>query len=94
MDAAHLIPFAESRDDSPTNGIALTPTFHRALDRYLIAPGPDFKWHVSKALDSRISDYKPLLELDGQRVLYFGQERYRPAPESLAWRMEHLLGVD
>ncbi len=94
MDAAHLIPFAESRNDSPTNGIALTPTFHRALDRRLIAPGPDFKWHVSKALDSRISDYKPLLDLDGQRVLYFGQERYRPAADSLAWRMEHLLKAD
>lgn len=91
MDAAHLIPFAQSRDDSPTNGIALTPTFHRALDRYLIAPGPDFKWHVSKALDARISDYKPLLDLNGQQILFYGEERYRPSKDALAWRVERLL---
>lgn len=46
VEAAHLIPFSESHDDDPRNGIALAPTFHWALDRYLIAPGPDYKWHV------------------------------------------------
>ena len=32
VQAAHLIPFAETRDDDPRNGIALAPTFHWALD--------------------------------------------------------------
>ena len=32
VEAAHLIPFAETRDDDPRNGIALAPTFHWALD--------------------------------------------------------------
>jgi hypothetical protein len=53
------IPFSESQDDDSRNGIALAPTFRRALDRYLIAPGPDLKWHVSPVLDSRIPAITP-----------------------------------
>ena len=62
-DAAHLVPFSETRDDHPRNGIALTPTFHRALDARLIAPGPDMRWCVSEVLDKRIPDNRPLVEL-------------------------------
>lgn len=90
MDAAHLIPFSESRNDSPTNGMSLTPTYHRALDRRLIAPGPDLKWHVSPLLDSRVKDYEPLLQLAGCPVLFHGAKRYRPSRDSLEWRLEKL----
>ena len=41
VDAAHLVPFNLSKDDRPSNGIALSPNFHRALDRHLIAPAPN-----------------------------------------------------
>ena len=51
IDAAHLIPYAETQNNDPRNGMALTPTFHRALDQNLIAPGPDLKWHVSRVVE-------------------------------------------
>ena len=89
VDAAHLIPFAESHDDNPRNGIALTPTYHRALDKGLIAPGPDMKWHVSNILDRRILDHRPLLDLDGQDVI-LDKRRYKPFETALEWRITHL----
>src|SRR6185436_18906803 len=51
--AAHLIPFNLSRNDKPTNGVALCPNHHWAMDRHLIAPVPDDKkragvWQVNK----------------------------------------------
>lgn len=88
-DAAHLIPFAESHDDDPRNGIALTPTYHRALDRGLIAPGPDMKWHVSNILDKRIRDHQLLLDLSGQDVI-LDNPRYKPFEAALKWRIENL----
>ena len=90
VEAAHLIPWRESHDDRPSNGIALTPTFHRALDWHLIAPGPDMKWHVSKVLDKRIRDNQGFLELEGQPVLLPGA-RHRPTQQALEWRMDALL---
>ena len=43
VEAAHLIPFGVSRNDKPTNGMALCPNHHWAMDRHLIAPCPDDK---------------------------------------------------
>jgi putative restriction endonuclease len=40
IDAAHLIPFAETRNDHPTNGLALCKNHHWAMDRDIIAPWP------------------------------------------------------
>ena len=91
VDAAHLVPFKETHDDRPCNGIALTPTYHRALDRRLIAPGLDMKWRISRALDKRIRDNQVFTELEGQAVIYHGRGHHHPAPEALQWRIERLL---
>jgi len=90
IDAAHLIPYAGSQNNDPRNGMALTPTFHRALDQNLIAPGPDMKWHVSRVVERRIPDNRPLVELDRQDVIFHGDPKYRPSPTSLEWRVENL----
>lgn len=90
VEAAHLIPFSESGDDDPCNGLALTPNMHWAMDKHLIAPGEDFKWHVSPLLDRRISDNQPLLNLDGQALLKPTELRFIPKKISLTWRMERL----
>jgi putative restriction endonuclease len=92
IEAAHLIPFSESHDDDPRNGIALVPSFHWALDANVIAPGPDYKWHVSRVLDERLSDNRPLLELGGKTILLPKDKGLWPKEEALQWRMQHLIG--
>ncbi len=88
--AAHLIPFAETHDDHPRNGIALAPTFHRALDARLIASGPDMRWYVSEVLDRRIPDNGPLVQIAGEHVIFHGNQRLRPREDALRWRVEQL----
>ncbi len=92
IDAAHLIPYAATQNNDPRNGMALTPTFHRALDHNLIAPGPDLKWHVSPIIEQRIPDNRPLVDLDGKDVILYGGSKYQPSRVSLEWRMEKLRG--
>lgn len=94
VEAAHLIPHAESYDDDPRNGIALTPSFHWALDKHIIAPGPDMKWHVSKAIDDRIADNRPLIDLEGQPVILPRRRSQHPRQDALTWRLEKLLGTE
>ena len=72
--AAHLIPFAIDQNDHPTNGIALCPNHHWAMDRNLIAPGPSAEhragvWNVSDRLDKRIAGQAQLAELQAQKVI-------------------------
>jgi putative restriction endonuclease len=90
VEAAHIHPFCEAGDDDPRNGLALCPNMHWAMDRNLIAPGTDLKWHVSLALDSRIPDFAALVALEGMPVFLPREPRHAPKRESLEWRMERL----
>jgi len=91
IDAAHLIPFAESRNDHPTNGLALCKNHHWAMDRSLIAPCPDRHWRVSPVLDARRSTgERELIELAGKPMLLPREEAFYPAEEFLRWRCERL----
>ncbi len=90
VEAAHIVPFCETQNDTPQNGIALTPNFHWAMDRNIIAPGPDMKWHVAKMLDIRIADHQPLLELHGKPLLLPGDRKFYPDRDALKWRLAQL----
>lgn len=90
VEAAHIHPFSEAGDDDPRNGLALTPNMHWAMDKDLIAPGPDHRWHVSPMLDERVPDYAMLLAISGRPVLLPTEPRYTPKVEALAWRIARL----
>ncbi len=90
VEAAHLIPFAINQDDRPNNGLTLTPNLHWAMDNHLIAPGPDYLWHVSTVIDALIPDSRWLWELDQQRLVLPRDPRWYPDRDSLAWRLDHL----
>ncbi|EWH03214.1 hypothetical protein Q427_04470 [Halomonas sp. BC04] len=90
VEAAHLVPFAESQDDHPTNGLALTPNLHWAMDNHLIAPGPDYHWHLSPAIDALVPDNRWLCELDGKPLILPRDSQWHPATEALEWRLANL----
>lgn len=90
VEAAHIRPFSETGDDDPRNGLALSRDMHWAMDRNLIAPGPDYKWHVSDLLDNRIPDFRRLCDLEGRQILLPAEPRLVPKREALVWRLERL----
>jgi putative restriction endonuclease len=90
VEAAHIHPFSEAGDDDPRNGLALTPNMHWAMDRNLIAPGPDRLWHVSRVLDKRTPDFQFLTNLEGMPLFLPSELRFSPKEESLIWRFERL----
>ena len=92
IDAAHLISFAESHNDHPTNGLALCKNHHWAMDRNLIAPAPDHHWQVSKILEPRRSTGEAeLLSLSGKSLLLPQDQAFHPDAEGLKWRCEQLI---
>lgn len=91
IDAAHLIPFSESHDDDPGNGIALCKNHHWAMDKFLLVPGLDKCWHVSSQLDDRIEGCREIINLDKRKILLPFKEKYHPRSESLQWRHNRIL---
>lgn len=90
VEAAHIYPFSSSGDDDPRNGLALTPDMHWAMDSFLIAPGPDYRWHVTRQLDSRIPDHRVITDLEGKPLFLPREQRMYPRQDVLEWRLSHL----
>jgi putative restriction endonuclease len=95
VEAAHIIPWEETYNDKPNNGLALCPNHHRAMDRRLIAPCPHPShragvWRISDRLEPRIAGQSDLASIGGKPVIPPGEEIFFPARESLQWREEHL----
>ena len=91
VQAAHIEPFSVAGNDDPRNGLALTPDMHWAMDKQIIAPGPDYKWHVSRQLDRRMPENEPLTRLDKTKLILPREQRLWPKEEFLARRQESLL---
>lgn len=84
VEAAHIHPLPLSGGEGPRNGLALTPDMHWAMDRNLIASGPDLNWHVSQVLDDRLLHLQRLLRLEGRPLLHPGQRAMFPRADALA----------
>lgn len=91
VQAAHIVPFSESGNDDPCNGLALTPDMHWAMDKCVIAPGTDLRWHVSPCLDRRFAENEALLKLEGKELVLPREKRFTPKKQYLEWRMENLM---
>lgn len=78
VDACHIMPFAETYNDSIKNGVALSPTFHRAFDRGLIAISDNYKVLVHP----KIKDFKPdsgIRQYENQPIYLPANERFYPS---------------
>lgn len=91
IDAAHLIPWSKSKNDHPSNGIALCKLHHWALDARLISPTFDFKWKVSNILDSRRNSENQITIFSDLDILLPKESSYYPSTESIAWCLDNLL---
>jgi putative restriction endonuclease len=88
VEAAHIIPFGNSGDDDPRNGLALTPDMHWAMDQYLIAPDTDYRWRISPRLDERIPDHEVFTRLAGKKLILPKEGRWYPRRDAVEWRLK------
>jgi len=82
VDACHITPFAESYNDSIRNGLALSPTFHRAFDRGLISISDKYKVIVHP----KLQDFSPntgIKNYENQEIYLPNELRFHPAIKHL-----------
>ena len=90
VDACHIVPFAESHDDTITNGISLCPNLHRAFDRGLIAIGNDFKLKISNKFSEGGVDYS-IAQYANKKLMLPLDMKYYPAINNLEWHRLHIF---
>lgn len=82
VDACHIRPFAESHDDTISNGIALCPTLHRAFDRGLISISSDHRVLVSDAFHE-VPGNHGIRQFAGRELLLPTDRSFWPGQENL-----------
>lgn len=94
LEACHISGWADDTRNrtNPKNGLCMTPTFHRAYDKYLIAITPDYKIVISEQMIDGAKDEQTLHYLVGlQQKKMLMPEKFAPDVDLLAQHYESYL---
>ncbi|PJJ48536.1 HNH endonuclease [Hymenobacter chitinivorans] len=81
LDACHIVPWAISHDDTIGNGLALTPTLHRAFDRHLLRIDQDYRVRVASSFRELRGAEHGLLQFEGQKLRLPERREWWPRKE-------------
>jgi len=85
VEAAHIVPWAESHDDQPTNGLALCRLCHWSFDEGLMGVGKDYEVLISPVARSDRNNPGLFMTLDGRPIFKPNVEQHIPSQERLDW---------
>ncbi|UOQ54335.1 HNH endonuclease [Hymenobacter cellulosivorans] len=86
LDACHIVPWAISHDDTIGNGLALTPTLHRAFDRHLFRIDQNYRVRVAASFRELRGQEHGLLQFEGQQLRLPERREWWPRKEGFgAW---------
>lgn len=83
--AAHIIPWSQSHDDDPRNGLALCHLCHWTFDEGLVGVQDDYFIRISPQLAAEENLPGHLHTLGGRPLIGPQQKPLWPFPESLRW---------
>jgi putative restriction endonuclease len=91
LEACHISGWADDENNrtNPKNGLCMTPTFHRAYDKFLMAITPDYEIVLSDEMLSGAKDettLEYLRDIQGRHIVM--PEKFAPEQEFLAQHFE------
>ncbi len=89
VDACHIVPFAESFNNNPANGIALSPNLHRAFDRGLLSIDANYKVVLSKHFSENRESPFSFQQFESVQILLPTSEKFLPSQEAFAWHRKN-----
>jgi putative restriction endonuclease len=87
IDACHITPWSSSKNDTIQNGIALTPTLHRAFDRHLIGIDADYRVVVASGFVENHDSPFSLRQFHGKKIFLPEKEDWWPDRGALEGRL-------
>lgn len=88
LEAAHIRPFAEGGEHSPSNGILMRRDIHSLFDQGYVTITPDHHFEVSRRIREEFENGRHYYALHGSTITLPQHARDRPDPETLRWHNE------
>lgn len=93
LEAAHIRPYADGGEHSPSNGILLRRDIHSLFDQGYVTITPDHRFEVSRRIREEFENGRHYYELHGGKVEVPAVARQAPDPRALQWHnTERYLG--
>jgi len=83
VEAAHIVPWRESHDDRPTNGMSLCRLCHWSFDEGLMSVGKAYEVLVSKRVQFENNIPAHILPLADRQIFTPEEDTFWPAQENL-----------
>jgi putative restriction endonuclease len=87
VDAAHIVPWKESYDDHPTNGMCLCKLCHWSFDEGLMSVGKKYEVLVSKRVRMDRNMPGHMLTLTDRQIFRPNDQIYWPGQENLRYEL-------
>ena len=88
VEAAHVIPWKDSQDDRPSNGMSLCRLCHWSFDEGLMSVGEKYEVLVSKHVKQERNFPGHMLTLSDRSIFKPEKKQYWPAQDNLEWHRE------
>lgn len=88
VEAAHVKPWSESHNDSPTNGMALCKLCHWSFDEGLMSVGTEYEVLVSKVVTINQNYPGHILTLSDRNIIRPEKKEFWPNQDNLEWHRE------
>lgn len=92
--AAHIVPWSESRNDDPRNGMSLCGLHHWTFDQGLVSGTPDYRIQVSPVIPADEEGAEPILFLAEQELHLPAERTLWPAKKALKWHRENIFRTE
>jgi len=94
VEAVHIVPWAESYDDRPVNGLSLCPLCHWAFDKHLLALDLNLQILTHGRIQSDNNVPAHLAALGGRSIFRPREERFLPDRECLAKHLSRFRSLN
>jgi putative restriction endonuclease len=91
VEAAHIKPWALSRDDLPTNGLALCRLCHWSFDEGLMSVGSNYEVMVSKKAKKDPNIPGPIITFADRPIFRPPEQLYWPSQSNIAWHRKSVF---
>jgi putative restriction endonuclease len=91
VEAAHIIPWSTSRDDLPTNGLALCRLCHWSFDEGLMSVGNKYEVLISSQVKREPNFPGHMMTLSDRPIFRPADSARWPAKENIAWHRKEMF---
>ncbi|MER8848582.1 HNH endonuclease [Mesorhizobium australicum] len=88
LEAAHIRPYADGGEHSPSNGILMRRDIHSLFDQGYVTVTPDHRFEVSRRIREEFENGRHYYELHGSAITLPTIQNAKPEAEALRWHNE------